>query len=159
MPNSFDHLSIWIIHNSISMKFTIRKLSFIYFTIVPCKRSNSMNFSILKWSLINSSLCSHFSLSDFQISWKFAYILAFSSMHCELSMTLHVSILKWTYIYFSVWPFVYCIVIIFNTVNKLTLISWSIRINLYSFSIWLVINPISLINEITCTRYKFSITF
>lgn len=159
MPNSFDHLPIWIIHNSISMKLSIRKLSFIYFTIVPCKRSNSMHFSILKWSLINSSLCSHFSLPNFQISRKFAYILAFSSMHCELSVPFHVSILKWTYICFSIWPFIYCIVIIFNTVNKLTLIFWSIRINLYSFSIWLIINPISLINKITCTRYKFSITF
>lgn len=145
MPYTLYNLSIWIIHDSISMHLTSIKFSYIFLFVKPSKCSLTLHLSVDEWSFILSCLCFHSSRSNFQVSRKHTFIVSISSIHEEFTLSFHITASEWSIILFSVCPSVNGSIILFYSFYKVTFIEWSIRVSLNTFSMWLIIQPLSFI--------------
>lgn len=158
MPDSFYHLPIGKIHGTLSMQFALHKLAFVYFFIIPTKNTFSLHLTILKSSFILSFFCFHFTMAYNHILWKLAYIFSFSIWHKKFPISFHISISKLSNINFSIWPFINSIIIMFQSINKTSFVYWTIYIDLFTFAIRLIVNPLTFISKSAFIHIKYSIT-
>lgn len=123
MPYTFNHLTIRIVHHTISVHLSAIELTFIDLIVVPSENSVSVHFTVLKGTCIFTRFCFHFAVPNFKVPRELSNVFTFSVLHEQSAMALHVSVAEWTDISLTVCPFECGIVVIFNSIDEFSLVS------------------------------------